>query len=195
MPIPFAVPAGMMAVKIAGKWILKKIAKRTARQKVLSAEIKKKLKKKAEKVGRKNAKKEAHQPEGPKTKMSRQSGGNRQAERPISGKLTKALNKRADIDQSKRASAYNKKRVFDTEDEVRRKVMELLDEKTMTPKNFAIQKKANARYDPAHLARKQEQNAAKGEKELDKIKKEVKEGQQKRRRKRELKEDVKRRRN
>jgi|TARA_R110000751_G_C13591329_1_gene461077 hypothetical protein len=195
MPIPFAVPAGMMAVKIAGKWILKKIAKRTARQKVLSAEIKKKLKKKAEKVGRKNAKKEAHQPEGPKTKMSRQSGGNRQAERPISGKLTKALNKRVDIDGYKKSSAYNKRRAIDPEDRIKSKVMELIDEKTMNPKNFAIQKKANIRNAPARLARKQEQNAAKGEKELDKLKQEIKEGQQKRRRKRKLKQDAKRRRN
>ena len=31
--IPFAVPAGMMAVRLAGKWILKKLAKRSAKSK------------------------------------------------------------------------------------------------------------------------------------------------------------------
>ena len=34
MPIPFLVPAGMMAVRVAGKWVLKKIAKRAARKKL-----------------------------------------------------------------------------------------------------------------------------------------------------------------
>ena len=31
--IPFAVPAGMMAVRLAGKWVLKKLAKRSAKKK------------------------------------------------------------------------------------------------------------------------------------------------------------------
>lgn len=193
--IPFAVPAGMMAVRLAGKWVLRKIMKRKGRKKVFSKKTGDKLKDKAKKVGRKNAKKEAHQPEGPKTKLSRRMGGNRQSERPINGKITKAINKRADINQSKKASANNKKRAIDTEDRVKRKVMELLDEKTMTPKNFAIQKKANLRNDPARLARKQEENAVKTEKELDALKKDIKAGQKKRKRKRELKEDSKRRRN
>ena len=184
-----------MAVRIGGKWVLKKIAKRLARKKILGKKTGKELKKKAEKIGRKSAKKEAHKPEGPKTKVSRQAGGNRQLERPITGKLTKAINKRAEVRQLKKSSSANKKRAFDTEDRVKRKAMELIDEKTMAPKNFAIQKKANARLDPARLARTQEKNAVKAEKELDKIKKEIKADLKKRKRKRELKEDAKRRRN
>jgi hypothetical protein len=193
--IPFAVPAGMMAVRLAGKWVLRKITKRKGRKKVFSKETGDKLKDKAKKVGRKNAKKEAHQPEGPKTKLSRRMGGNRQAERPINGKLSKAINKRSTVKQFKSAAAFNKKRAIDTDDRLRSKVMELLDEKTMTPKNFAIQKKANLRNDPARLARKQEENAVKTEKELDALKKDIKAGQKKRKRKRELKDDAKRRRN
>jgi len=32
MPIPFLVPAGMMAVRIGGKWVLRKIVQRAARK-------------------------------------------------------------------------------------------------------------------------------------------------------------------
>ena len=92
--IPFAVPAGMMAVRLAGKWVLRKITKRKGRKKVFSKETGDKLKDKAKKVGRKNAKKEAHQPEGPTTKRFRKSGKNLQGHRPINGKLKKAINKK-----------------------------------------------------------------------------------------------------
>ena len=54
MPIPFLVPAGMMAVRIGSRWVLKKIAKRIARKKVLSEKLGKKLKQKAKKQHKKN---------------------------------------------------------------------------------------------------------------------------------------------
>ena len=56
MAAPFLIPAGMMAVKIGGKWILKKIAKRKARKKVLSPKTKKAILKKATKQEKKRLK-------------------------------------------------------------------------------------------------------------------------------------------
>ena len=62
MAAPFLIPAGMMAVKIGGKWILKKIAKRKARKKVLSPKTKKAILKKATKQEKKRLKEKATPP-------------------------------------------------------------------------------------------------------------------------------------
>ena len=51
MPVPFLVPAGMIALRIGGKWVLKKIAKRLARRTRLKPKTEKILKKKAAKQG------------------------------------------------------------------------------------------------------------------------------------------------
>ena len=62
MAAPFLIPAGMMAVKIGGKWILKKIAKRIARKIVLSHKTKKAILKKATKQEKKRLKEKATPP-------------------------------------------------------------------------------------------------------------------------------------
>ena len=62
MPVPFLVPAGMIALRIGGKWVLKKIAKRIARKKVLSDKTKKAVLKKATKQEKKRLKEKATPP-------------------------------------------------------------------------------------------------------------------------------------
>jgi len=62
MPIPFLVPAGMIAIRIGSRWVLKKIAKRIARKKVLSDKTKKALLKKASKQEKKRLKEKATPP-------------------------------------------------------------------------------------------------------------------------------------
>ena len=62
MPAPFLIPAGMTALKIGGKWVLKKLAKRKARKKVLSDKTKKAVLKKATKQEKKRLKEKATPP-------------------------------------------------------------------------------------------------------------------------------------
>ena len=62
MAAPFLIPAGMTALRIGGKWVLKKIAKRIARKKVLSDKTKKAVLKKATKQEKKRLKEKATPP-------------------------------------------------------------------------------------------------------------------------------------
>ena len=92
MPIPFLVPAGMMAVRVAGKWVLKKIAKRLARRTRLKPKTEKTLKKKAAKQGRKLQKKKAQEPVyNLREKMLRRDNRTMANIDPVNKKLTKTI--------------------------------------------------------------------------------------------------------
>ena len=97
MPVPFLVPAGMIAVRVAGKWVLKKIAKRLARRTRLKPKTEKTLKKKSTKLGRKVQKKKAQDPVyNMREKMLRRDNRTMANIDPVNKKLTKTLRKSAE---------------------------------------------------------------------------------------------------
>jgi hypothetical protein len=191
MPIPFLVPAGMIAVKVAGKWVLKKIAKRLARRTRLKPKTEKALKKKSTKQGRKVQKKKTQDPVyNMREKMLRR--GNRTMANidPVNKKLTKTLRKSAERKNTQKAA-----------DKHHRDVKRLHTDKKFASdtlvrevSNILIGGKRGQMH-PATWRNNMQRQAKKLTEEIKKEKEQLKKSIQKRKRTRELTKDAKRRRN
>jgi hypothetical protein len=179
MAVPFLVPAGMMAVKVAGKWLLKKLAKRT-RKKVLSKETNEKLKKKAEKIGRKNAKKEGTPPFAKEASKEARKG-------PINPALTEGLKAGKDL---KREKDFLK----GVEDRIAKNISQRKPGQPGEGKPRSKRRKDVTAFDRRSI-KVTDKAMKKAAEEVGKNAKEAKEALKKRKRTRELEEDAKRRRN
>ena len=192
MPVPFLVPAGMIAVRVAGKWVLKKIAKRLARRTRLKPKTEKTLKKKSTKLGRKVQKKKAQDPVYNLREKGLRRFGNKTSANvdPVNKKLTKTLRKDQDKRSFKEAADKHHENV----------------KRMHTDKNYRTEVLSNeianvliggkrGEYLPTtwrdNMRREEKQLAN----EVKKEKKQLKKSIQKRKRTRELTKDAKRRRN
>ena len=191
MPIPFLVPAGMIAVKVAGKWVLKKIAKRLARRTRLKPKTEKALKKKSTKQGRKVQKKKTQDPVyNMREKMLRRDNRTMANIDPVNKKLTKTLRKSAERKNTQKAA-----------DKHHRDVKRLHTDKKFASdtlvrevSNILIGGKRGQMH-PATWRNNMQRQAKKLTEEIKKEKEQLKKSIQKRKRTRELTKDAKRRRN
>ena len=190
MPIPFLVPAGMMAVRIGSRWVLKKIAKRIARKKVLSKKSKKKASRQADTQEKKRLK--------DKTRPARlDSGVKRAHNRSTRGKNFAHMK----VKKNERPITPGR-----ASDPVNKKLKDALDSKTLSKANERLSEQeaiGMAKSRPGsfmHEVHKETFQDLRAEAkyfraEAKRLKPEIKKELQKRKRKRQLKSDAKRRRN
>ena len=191
MPIPFLVPAGMIAVKVAGKWVLKKIAKRFARRTRLKPKTEKALKKKSTKQGRKVQKKKTQDPVyNMREKMLRRDNRTMANIDPVNKKLTKTLRKSAERKNTQKAADKHHRDVKRLHTDKKFATDTLVKEVS----NILIGGKRGQMH-PATWRNNMQRQANKLTKEIKKEKEQLKKSIQKRKRTRELTEDAKRRRN
>jgi hypothetical protein len=191
MPIPFLVPAGMIAVKVAGKWVLKKIAKRLARRTRLKPKTEKALKKKSTKQGRKVQKKKTQDPVyNMREKMLRRDNRTMANIDPVNKKLTKTLRKSAERKNTQKAADKHHRDVKRLHTDKKFATDTLVKEVS----NILIGGKRGQMH-PATWRNNMQRHANKLTKEIKKEKEQLKKSIQKRKRTRELTEDAKRRRN
>ena len=191
MPIPFLVPAGMMAVRVAGKWVLKKIAKRLARRTRLKPKTEKTLKKKAAKQGRKLQKKKAQEPVyNLREKMLRRDNRTMANIDPVNKKLTKTIIKsveRKGYIQSAEKHHRDVKRLYTDKKFAEDSLVKEISNQLIGGKRGQMH--------PATWRNNMQRHAEKLRKEIKEEKKKLKKSIKKRKRTRQLKEDVQRRRN
>ena len=191
MPIPFLVPAGMIAVKVAGKWVLKKIAKRLARRTRLKPKTEKALKKKSTKQGRKVQKKKTQDPVyNMREKMLRRDNRTMANIDPVNKKLTKTLRKSAERKNTQKAADKHHRDVKRLHTDKKFATDTLVKEVS----NILIGGKRGQMH-PATWRNNMQRQAKKLTKEIKKEKEQLKKSIQKRKRTRELTKDAKRRRN
>ena len=191
MPIPFLVPAGMIAVKVAGKWVLKKIAKRLARRTRLKPKTEKALKKKSTKQGRKVQKKKTQDPVyNMREKMLRRDNRTMANIDPVNKKLTKTLRKSAERKNTQKAADKHHRDVKRLHTDKKFATDTLVKEVS----NILIGGKRGQMH-PAARRNNMQRQAKKLTKEIKKEKEQLKKSIQKRKRTRELTKDAKRRRN
>ena len=191
MPIPFLVPAGMIAVRVAGKWVLKKIAKRLARRTRLKPKTEKTLKKKSTKLGRKVQKKKAQDPVyNMREKMLRRDNRTMANIDPVNKKLTKILRKSAERKGYIQSAEMHHRDVKRLHTDKKFATDTLVKEVS----NILIGGKRGQMH-PATWRNNMQRQAKKLTKEIKKEKEQLKKSIQKRKRTRELTKDAKRRRN
>ena len=191
MPVPFLVPAGMIAVRVAGKWVLKKIAKRLARRTRLKPKTEKTLKKKSTKLGRKVQKKKAQDPVyNMREKMLRRDNRTMANIDPVNKKLTKTLRKSAERKGYTQAAEKHHRDVKRLHTDKKFATDTLVKEVS----NILIGGKRGQMH-PATWRNNMQRQAKKLTKEIKKEKEQLKKSIQKRKRTRELTKDAKRRRN
>jgi hypothetical protein len=192
MPIPFLVPAGMIAVKVAGKWVLKKIAKRLARRTRLKPKTEKALKKKSTKQGRKVQKKKTQDPVYSKREKHYRKNMNRTRDSfdPVNKKLTKTLIK--DRDRQTFKTLADKKH-----EDVKRMHTDKKYRDEVMSNEIANMTSGGKRgeYLPTTYRDRARRDVKELTNEIKKEKEQLKKSIQKRKRTRELTEDAKRRRN
>ena len=180
MPIPFLVPAGMMAVRIGSKWVLKKIAKRLARRTRLKPKTEKTLKKKAAKQGRKLQKKKGTPPFAKEVSKEAR-------KRPVNPALKEGLKAGEDL---KREKDFLK----GIEDRITKRIKQRNPGQPGKGKPRSKRRKYVSWVDRRSIKLTDKSMKEAGDKVREKVK-EAKANLKKRKRTRQLKEDVQRRRN